>query len=203
MREAEAAAAQQRLDFAKQRLSGLVNPGAMMSQEEFWNSTAGLTSENLDEKYAEYQENYNRQNSAWQRAMAEYTEAYQENASAQQRYQKASKLYDSIDKDRANMGVAPRIIDVRTETYRSNRAVRTNDAGQTINSRGEVTSDSDQFVYETDTKSYDGTVDDSTVGSMHHGAGRGGGHLNWSVIDSEQLFNTCEYEKGNFNTGNF
>lgn len=176
LKEAAYMDAEREYDLAARRLSSLHDPGSMMSQEDFWNSTEGLTYENFDEKYAAYQQTYNRQKADWDTAFAEYSSAYKKRSDAKDAYEKASKVYSSIDKDRANMGVAPRIIDVRTETYRSSRKIKTkeDDSGvkRAVDKKGNfLPHGSDNFVYVKDTKGYDGKVDDSDWGSSGHGSG--------------------------------
>ena len=54
-----------------------------------------------------------------------YRDAYNKNQAAQLKATKAKKTYDTIDKARAQAGVAPRIIDQSKETYRSSHSVKT------------------------------------------------------------------------------
>lgn len=115
-----------------------------------------------------------------------YRQAYAANEAAQKAYGKAQKTYESMDKDRGNMGVGPRILDTKKETYRSAKTIRTEkikkevegvniDYNVAINKSGSITDKESEFIYDKDIKNFAGTKDDSTFSSSGHGSGGPGG----------------------------
>ena len=131
---------------------------------------------------------------------AAYDKAYDANNEAQYKAQKAAKMVDKIEKGRAQMGAAPRMVDTKRGSYRSTVKVDTGDryydsqgnavnnsvitdqatiddydkkytkVSRAIDKDGNFTDDLSKANYVPDVKNFDGTVDDS-VFSGSHGTG--------------------------------
>ena len=143
-------------------------------------------------------------NSLGASARARYEQAYAKNEAYQAAFAKASSTYDKMDKDRAQMGVGPRISDKRARKYQVRQRInntfgtdfKTVDDSGTYRSPLTAVSDlpdqyntadlpdtpvrDSEFVrgidhHERDLKNFSGTTDDSTIGSMGGGAGGGPG----------------------------
>ncbi len=118
-----------------------------------------------------------------QRAAAyrEYQEAYDRNERVGARFAKASKTYEKMDKARAQLGVAPRMIDTREETYRTpykvesaqatGRVLKDNDGNVVKDADGKAVKEID-YTYKKDVSSFTGTLDDS-FGSGSYKTGSG------------------------------
>lgn len=135
-----------------------------------------------------------------------YMKAYDANNEAQYKAQKAAKMVDKIEKGRAQMGAAPRMVDTKRGSYRSTVKVDTGDryydsqgnavnnsvitdqatiddydkkytkVSRAIDKDGNFTDDLSKANYVPDVKNFDGTVDDSVFSGSHGTGANQNGH---------------------------
>ena len=135
-----------------------------------------------------------------------YMKAYDANNEAQYKAQKAAKMVDKIEKGRAQMGAAPRMVDTKRGSYRSTVKVDTGDryydsqgnavnnsvitdqatiddydkkytkVSRAIDKDGNFTDDLSKANYVPDVKNFDGTVDDSVFSGSHGTGANQSGH---------------------------
>ena len=143
---------------------------------------------------------------AYDKKYEAYMKAYDANNEAQYKAQKAAKMVDKIEKGRAQMGAAPRMVDTKRASYRSTLKVDTGDryydsqgnavnnsvitdqatiddydkkytkVSRAIDKDGNFTDDLGKANYIPDVKNFEGTVDDSVFSGSYGTGANQGGH---------------------------
>lgn len=174
-REAEANNAKRNLDFAAREVE-YAKAEMEAARYELDRTAEGSTERTSAEA------RYRAAQSRYADAQTGYTTAYTQNEAYQEAYGKASSTYEKMDKDRAQMGVGPRISDKRGDraTYRSPHKADGTYTPYTADETGRNAPRSEDDIkgtitgHSNDLKNFSGTTDDSGIGSMGGGA-RGGG----------------------------